>query len=112
MAEEVVGRINKYLNTNQFPCEVNKEHIQLITLQGHIALCAVKCIFCPSEVSCKFNKGWNICNYTSHIRKHLQALVPAQSEQAIETPGPSLGPSSGEIRGNNSVLAEVDSILR
>lgn len=121
LAEQLVSRINTYLRSKNIQGEITNEYIQIITLEGDIAISAVKCIFCSSEINCKFdriwNTSWNICNYTAHIRKHPQHLLPAETHQAtrqaIETPGPSSSPLSEQImRGNTSVLAEVESILR
>ena len=40
--------------------------------------CVIKCLFCDSQVTCKFEKHWNISNYTAHIRKHPEAILQAE----------------------------------
>lgn len=120
-ANQVIERINKYFKSKKLNCVVNGEHIKLITLAENCAKCVIKCVFCDSEVTCTFDKHWNIANYTAHIRKHPQKLLPAQRQQKLIT-SPSgsslLAPRAlaaipSEIqRGNSSVLSEVENILR
>lgn len=112
LADELIERLNKYLKSKNFTCEVDKsKHIKLITLTEGQAKCTVQCVFCEITVTCTFNEHWSICNYPTHLRKHPEAFLRAEQPQEQTTPEASEREFNKIQRGNSSVLATVANIL-
>lgn len=101
---------------------VNEEHILLVKLSKNCVECVIKCVFCESQITCKFDQNGNIYNYTAHLRKHSQVFLPTQPSAQVSLTLPSVSThtitenhnaKASEIqRANCSVLTEVESILR
>lgn len=115
VADDLLERVNAYLESKNFTCEVKKEHMQLISLNDDLcsATCTLKCIFCKATVKCTFDNKWSISNYPAHLRKHPEATSEGKSgekqdEQTAETP--ETAPTHFQ-RGNSAVLYDVESIV-
>lgn len=79
LKNNLVEKIKKYANSKSFVIQLSIKDIIEFKKTGEsergIIHCRLKCVFCKTYISCKYDSYWEASNYQKHLKLHFAKVL-------------------------------------